>query len=165
MSKLTCPVCAQQHDELPALTFEGPTFWKVADPEERKHFELGPDLCRYKDEHYLIRARLQIPVTDAPEEVLEFSVWVAVSKDNWWKYRTTFMDFNAQAIGVFYGWLANAIPGHEDTTTLKVAVEPQGQAKRPLLTLEPTDHAFAQEQLSGVTLDQAMRYLHDRGGF
>ena len=50
MSKLTCPVCGNQHDELPTFSFEGPTFWKAASAEEKaRDFELGPDLCRYKD--------------------------------------------------------------------------------------------------------------------
>lgn len=165
MSKFTCPVCGNQHDELPAFTFEGPTFWKAADAEERKNFDLGPDLCRYKDEHFLIRARLQIPVLGEPDNPLEFGVWVAISKDNWWKYRTTYMDFNATAMGVFYGWLANALPGYEDSVNLKVEVRPQGQAMRPLLVLEPTDHPLAREQQNGITAETAMKYLHDWGGF
>lgn len=166
MSKLTCPVCGNQHDELPAYSFEGPVIWKAASPEERKRdFEIGPDLCRYKDEHFLIRARLQIPVVGEPDELLEFGVWVVISKENWWRYRTVYMDFNAASIGVFYGWLANALPGYEDTVNLKVEIQPQGQAKRPLLVLEPTDHALPKDQLSGISLDRAMRYLHEHGGF
>jgi hypothetical protein len=164
-SKYTCPVCGKTHDELPAFTFEGPTFWKQADDEEKKAFELGPDLCRYRDEHFLIRGRLQIPVLGQPDEPLEFGVWTAISRDNWWKYRTTYMDFNASALGVFYGWLANALPGYEDTINLKVAVQTVGQAMRPLLTLEPTDHQLSRDQQAGVELDAAMRYLHEWGGF
>lgn len=165
MSKLTCPVCGKQHDELPAFTFEGPTFWKQADAEERKHFEIGPDLCRYKDEHYLIRGTLEIPVHEDPDEPLAFGVWAVVSKDNWWKYRTTFMDFNATAMGFFYGWLANALPGYEDTVNLKVEIRPRGQGIRPLFILEPTEHKLAQDQLAGVGQDGAMKYLHEWGGF
>ncbi len=166
MSKLTCPVCGNQHDDLPAYTFEGPAIWKAASPEERaRDFEIGPDLCRYKDEHFLIRARLQIPVTDAPDQPLEFGVWVAISKANWWKYRTVYMDFNATSIGVIYGWLANGLPGYEDTYNVKVGIHPVGQAMRPMLYVEPSEHQLSKDQLSGFTLDRAMRYLHEHGGF
>lgn len=167
MSKFTCPDCGKTHDDLPAFSFEGPTFWKAASEEERaRDFELGPDLCRYKGgEHHLIRGVLQIPVTDQPENPLTFVVWVAVSQDNWWRYRTTYMDFNAASIGVFYGWLANSLPGYEDTLNLKVALHPQGQAKRPHLQLEPSDHQLSQDQQSGVGLTGAMKYLHEHGGF
>ena len=61
--------------------------------------------------------------------------------------------------------LANALPGYEDTINLKVEVRPQGQALRPMLVLEPTDHLLAKDQQSGVGVEGAMKYLHDWGGF
>lgn len=167
MSKLTCPECGQQHDELPAYSFQAPAIYNAATPEERaRDFELGPDLCRYKDEHYLIRGRLQIPITGQEDEPLEFLVWTAISKDNWWRYRTTFMDFNATGIGMIFGWLANQLPGYEDTLNLKVAIQTVGQAKRPMLTIiESPEHQLQMDQQSGVSLNGAMSYLHQHGGF
>ena len=168
MSTLTCPECGKTHDELPAFAFEGPTFWYDATPEERaRDFELGPDLCRYKgEEHHLVRGRLQVPVKDRPDEPLTFLVWAAVSKENYWRYRTTFMDFNATGVGVFYGWLANALPGYDSTVNLKVAIEPQADGQRPLLrVIEAPESTLQQDQIDGVTLDHAMKYLHQHGGF
>lgn len=168
MTKFTCPECGKTHDELPAFAFEGPTFWYDATPEERERdFEIGPDLCRYKgEEHHLIRGLLRIPVVGEPENPLSFVVWAAVSKDNFWRYRTTFMDFNADSVGVFYGYLANAIPGYDSTVNLKVAIEPQGQAQRPLFhVIEAPDNALQQDQQEGMSADNAMKYLHRQGGF
>lgn len=167
MTKLTCPECGQSHDELPVYGFHAPDIWTLASPAERsRDFEFGPDLCRYKDEYFMLRGRLQIPVTDWAKEPFEFSVWVGVTKDNWWRYRTTFLDFNASGIGVFYGWLANQLPGYDLTVNLQVAIAPVGQGLRPKVTvIESPGNVLMLQQLKGVELDHAMRYLHKWGGF
>ena len=166
MSKYTCPVCGNQHDELPTYSFDAPAPWSAADEDERKHFELGSELCRYRDDQFFIRAMLWIPVLGQPDEPLEFATWAVVSKDNWWKYRSIYMEFNAASLPIFYGWIGNGIPGYEDTYSLKVQIRPRGQALRPELTvIEAPQHPLQIDQSRGIPLDQAMRYLHEHGGF
>jgi len=167
MQRFTCPVCGNRHDDLPVYTFEGPAFWKAADAETRaRDFKLGTDLCEYKDEHFLIRGRLPVMITDSPGDTLEFGVWVAISRDNFERYRDTHLDDAPSTLGVFYGWLANAIPGYEDTVNLKVQVQPQGFGLRPFFAFVPDrEHELVRQQQDGITLDEAMRWLHERGGF
>ncbi len=167
MSQSPCPVCGRVHEELPIYAFEGPAFWKSATPEERERdFRMGPDLCRYKDEHFLIRTRLQVPIKDSPGEALEFGVWVAVSRQNYNSYRTVYLEIDASRMGVFYGWLANALPGYPNTVNLKVAIAPQNDRMRPFVkVIENHEHPLQGAQEDGITRDEAQRYLHERGDF
>jgi len=166
MTRFTCPVCGRQHDELPAYAFEGPAIWKAAPPESREaDFQHGPDLCRYKDEHYFIRTRLEIPVIDQPDMPLTLGVWATISEQNFWRYRTVFMTDNAAAMGDIFGWLSNEVPGYPDSLNLKSRVFPQNARMRPKMMLEPTDHPLAVAQRNGLTLDEAMCWLHEHGGF
>lgn len=166
MTRFTCPVCAREHEELPVYSFEGPSPWAQARREGKgEEYELGPDLCRRGDDEFYIRGRLPIPILDAADQDLMISGWVKVSKDNFWRYRTKFLEWDAATLGVFYGWFANQVPGYGETVNLKVAVHPQNDRMRPLLAVEPTEAMLATTQRSGVTLDHAMRWLHENGGF
>jgi len=170
MSKFTCPECGREHPELPAYSFEAPILWSAATPEAREaDFDLGPDLCRYKDEHYMIRTRLAVPVLGEPYNPLLFGVWVIISKDNFDRYAAAHLGPNASALGGFFGWVANRIPGYPDAVNLKVDVFPQDNAQRPFVRLQDgedqADHPLVKQQREGVTLTEAMRWLHTHGGF
>ena len=167
MKRFTCPVCGNEHDELPALSFEGPAIFLAASPEEREaDFEIGPDIGRFRgDEHFFIRALLAVPVHGWPENPLTWAVWATVSEDSYNRYKAVRLEHDGAKIGPMFGWIGNALPGYEDTLTLRSRLWPQNDRRRPLVDLEPTEHPLAMQQRDGVTLDYAMRYLHAHGGF
>lgn len=166
MTRFTCPECGRVHDELPAYAFDAPAIWSAATPEEREaDFQHSPDFCQYKDEHFLVRAVLEIPIIDHPDTPLTFGVWATVSQENFWRYKAVFAGENASSVGSMFAWLSNEIPGYEGSLNLKSRIYPQDNRRRPKMTLEPTDHPLAVAQREGIELDAAMRWLHAHGGF
>jgi hypothetical protein len=159
-----CSQCGFAHEGLPASTCRAPTLWLEATETERaEDFRLSDDFCAFKNEHYFVRCVLQIPIVDSDSEVFEFGVWSTLSADNFKRYYDTFDDLDQSKLGPMFGWFSNRLADYPDTQSLACSVVPQDNRQRPLIVLEPTDHPLAIQQREGVTLDYALRYLHDNG--
>ena len=167
MERLICPVCGKQHDELPAFTFKGPSFWAAADEATRERdFQFNGDLVQYKDEHFMLLGQLPIPISDRPGQHLVIVAWAATKRPDWERYRDTHYDPDTTELEPFLGRLANTIPGYPESQNLELGIKPQGNRRRPVLVLlTKAEHELIRAQQEGITLDQAMRWLHAVGGF
>ncbi|GAA4554599.1 hypothetical protein GCM10023192_89470 [Amycolatopsis samaneae] len=118
-------------------------------------------------EHFFVRARLLLPVTDAAEE-FEWGVWVSLSEPSFDRMTQLWTDPRRTSEPPCFGWLSTELPLYEPTTlNLKTRVHSQPVGTRPTVELEPTDHPLAVEQRTGITVarvrDIAERLLHPGG--
>jgi hypothetical protein len=159
-----CSQCGVAHENLPVWACRAPDLWAGASEQEREQdFSKNDDFCIFRDEHYFIRCVLQIPITDSDTEVFEFGVWSTLSAGNFRRYYDTFDDADQSKLGPMFGWFANRLSGYPETLSLACDVLPQDDRKRPLIRFHETDHPLVLQQQEGVTLREAVEYLHAQG--
>jgi hypothetical protein len=155
-----CHICNKEHDDLPDIGADYPDQWyAIPESERAARAKVSSDLCRIDNEHYFIRGVIEIPLIDAPGERFGFGVWVSQAKHNFETYVEHFKD--ASGIGPFFGWLCTRIKYYEalPEQIKTMAHFPSGD-QRPLIRLEPADHALAVDQRDGIRLEKAWEIVH-----
>jgi hypothetical protein len=132
---------------------EAPAYWDpslVGD----KSSTLGQEQCIIKGEHFFVRGRLVIPVTDAdPGTEFDWGVWVSLSRENFTRAMALWTTPGRERERPSFGWLSTELPLYQPSTlSLKTRVRTQAVGQQPLIELEPTGHPLAVEQRSGITL-------------
>lgn len=118
-------------------------------------------------EHFFVRGRLVIPVTDAAAGTeFDWGVWVSLSRDNFTPVLSLWTTPGREREQPYFGWLSTELPLYQPSTlSLKTHVHTQAVGQRPVIELEPTDHPLALEQRTGITLARvqeiAETLLHD----
>jgi len=155
-----CAICGDEHEDLPAVAATAPAQYDWASGEERSaEFELTSDTCVWNNEHFFIRCVLAIPYSDQCG-ALSFGVWSTLSEANYKLYLDAWDRPDRSDLEPMFGWFSNQLPGYPDTMNLACEVHPRDDGLRPLITLEPSDHLLALQQVSGIRLDEAARYVH-----
>ncbi len=115
---------------------------------------LEQEQCVIKAEHFFIRGRLVIPVTDAaPGTEFDWGVWVSLSRDNFTRALSLWTTAGREREQPYFGWLSTELPLYQPSTlSLKTHVHTQAVGQRPLIELEPAGHPLAVEQRTGITL-------------
>jgi len=149
-----CRCCGERHDSLPmSYGTDAPAFWdpSLANDESSA---LAQEQCIIKAEHFFIRGRLVIPVTDAPPATeFDWGVWVSLSRDNFARALSRWTTTGREQEPPYFGWLSTDLPLYQPSTLLlKTHVHTQAVGNRPLVELEPTDHPLAVERHTGITL-------------
>jgi len=127
---------------------------QIAVPERTKRVFLTSDLCVVDDAHFFVRGLLHLPVVGTGE-TFAWGVWSSLSKTNFMRYQQHYNEDMSDWQPMF-GWFSNSLPDYPDTLNLAVSVQTGGKGKRPLLTLEPTDHPLAQDQAHGISLERVL---------
>jgi len=153
-----CSICGELHDDLPDIGSDRPAqWWDIPKQERDERIKLTPDICVIDGEHFFIRGVVEIPIHDHPEQ-FGFGVWVSQKREN---FQTYVDNWNSSAIGPFFGWLCTRIAYYaEDTLLLKTRAHFRGEALRPLIEVEPGEHALAVDQQAGITLAKAWEIVH-----
>ena len=153
-----CSCCGETHEGLPDIAFDRPAYAQdVPRAEQATRVELGTDLCVVDKQHYFIRGLIEIPSVDSPER-LGIGVWVSQKKEN---YETYASGFDSADIGPFFGWLSNDFLFEgKPALHLKTMVHFRGGDLRPHVELEPGDHPLAVAQRTGISLNDAWRFVH-----
>lgn len=148
-----CETCGKTHEELPDLGLKWPDpYFGVPEVERASRIKGTSDLCSIDDEEFFIRGLILIPIKDH-EAKLGLGVWVSQKREN---FQTYVDNFDTATIGPFFGWLCNSIPFYEpDTWALKTMAHFQGQGKRPLIAIEPSDHPLYVDYAEGVSFERA----------
>jgi len=151
--RFQCATCGEEHDlaEL-SLGSDAPAQWDFIGEEERGDSLLSSDQCviRTKDEtSFFLRACLDIPI-QGTEDFFSWGVWVSLSEKSFDGVHDSWRDERRAELGPFFGWLCTAIPGYPDTMFLKTSVQLRPIGLRPLVELEPTEHALAVHQREGI---------------
>ena len=153
-----CKRCGQTHEGLPGIAFDQPWYAHDVPRDQRsERVQLTDDLCIVDNEYYFIRGVILIPIRDYPEPLV-IGAWVSQKKEN---YDTYVNNIDSADIGPFFGWLSNEfLFGGESAAHLKTMVHFQGSSERPHIQLEPTEHPLAMAQTNGLSLDEAVDFVH-----
>jgi hypothetical protein len=157
----TCGSCGQTHTGIFDIAFDKPAVWPNAE-EGISNSDLAPglthflsdDFCILENEHYFIRCVLELPILRTNGGFFGFGVWSSLSKKNFVVYSENFNMDDRGALGPWFGWFSNRVPGYPDTLNLKCRVHPRDDRLRPFIELEPTDHPLACDQRNGITIDR-----------
>ncbi len=147
---------------------EAPAYWNPSLAGDESS-TLGEEQRIIKGEHFFVRGRLVIPVTDAaPGTEFDWGVWVSLSRENFTRALALWTTAGRERERPTFGWLSTELPLYQPSTlSLKTRVHTQAVGQRPLIELEPTVHPLAVEQRSGITLARvqeiAEALLHSPG--
>jgi len=149
-----CQRCGGRHRGLPmSHGTDAPAYWdpSLAGDESSA---LEQEHCIIKDEHFFVRGRLVIPVTDAVAGTeSDWGVWVSLSRGNFTRALSLWTTPGREREQPYFGWMSTELPLYQPSTlSLKTRVHTQAVGQRPLIELEPTDHPLAVEQRTGITL-------------
>jgi hypothetical protein len=157
-----CPCCGESHMGLFDIALDRPGACSSDQPVQ-PNADLGisdniltEDFCVVDGEHFFVRGVLELPVVGAPGTCFGWGVWSSLSKANFDLYVETFNDGEQGALGPWFGWFSNSLPGYPETFSLKCQVFPQDDKQRPLVELEATDHPLSLEQQNGITFDRIL---------
>lgn len=142
-----------------------PAYWNRSLRRDKKS-QLEQEQCVIGGEHFFIRGRIVIPVTDAgPSTEFDWGVWVSLSRDNFARAQSLWTTPGREREQPYFGWLSTELPLYQPTTLmLKTHVHAQPVGRRPLIELEPTDHPLAVEQRTGITLARVQQAPPDGTG-
>ena len=149
-----CRRCGEHHRGLPmSYGTDAPAYWDPSLAGD-KSSTLEQEQCIIKDEHFFVRGRLVIPVTDAvPGTEFDWGVWVSLSRDSFTRALSLWTTPGREREQPYFGWMSTELPLYQPSTlSLKTRVHTQVVGQRPLIELEPTDHPLAVEQRTGITL-------------
>jgi hypothetical protein len=131
---------------------DAPAYWDPSLAGD-KSSTLGQEQCIIKDEHFFVRGRLVIPVTDATGTEFAWGVWVSLSRDSFTRALSLWTTPGREREQPSFGWMSTELPLYQPSTlSLKTRVHTLAVGQRPLIELEPTDHPLAVEQRTGITL-------------
>ncbi len=155
-----CSTCGKPHEGVPDIGFQWPDpYFGVAEAEREKHVWSTSDVCVIDDEDFFIRGVILLPIRDSDDSV-GLGVWVSQKREN---FETYMKNYDTPTIGPFFGWLSNRLPFYDrDTWALKTMAHFQGNGKRPLIEVEPSDHPLFTDYSSGITLDRAWEFVHSQ---
>lgn len=119
---------------------------------DRPGHVLGGEQCVIGGEHFFVRARLVLPITDSADE-FDWGVWVSLSEANFDRMSQLWSSDERVHEPPCFGWLATELPLYRPSTlNLRTNLHSKPVGVRPTVELEPTDHPLAVEQRIGITL-------------
>ena len=152
-----CSVCGRWHDEeLLDVRAGVPEEVLALAPEERKRrvaTSSSGDFTSIVDtDRHFVRALIELPI----EEHTRFGwgIWVRLSRDDVADVARLWAD-EAGYGRAFDGELATRLPPYGETVGLRGRLTLRETNLLPIFLLEPSDHALAREQQSGISLDRA----------
>lgn len=147
----TCGHCGRGHEGLPfSYGVDAPAYWREEFTDDPNSM-LSDEQCIIHAEHFFVRARIVIPVSDSDTE-FDWGVWVSLSATNFQRTLDLWTTPGRESEPPYFGWLSTALPYEPSTINLKTHVHTQPVGRRPLVELEHTDHPLAVEQHHGITL-------------
>lgn len=160
--KYTCTICNKEHDDLPSLGFNSPYYYDILNQEDKENIVLkNEDFCRIEHSDqtdYFVRSVFQIPIIDH-EETLDYGVWVSVSEKTFKEYFIQYEEEKPEEKD-YFSRIANEIKDYETSTlSLQMQLTTQLGSMRPLLAPYESDHAFVQDWLNGITMDEAEKRI------
>lgn len=148
----TCPCCGKQQNALPLdYALQVPDYWlSLSEEEKTNRGWIGTDIC-IVDGHFFVRGCIEIPVIGRDDKFV-WGAWVSLSEESFKRVRELWNERVIENEPPKFGWLSNRISVYPDTLHLKTDVYLRGDNLRPLIVLEPTEHALAVEQREGISL-------------
>ena len=155
-----CTQCEKVHEGLPAIAFDYPAHYHdLAEAEREAKAVLTDDTCIIDEEHFFVRAVLEIPIL-GQHECLEWGVWGTLSSANFDRYQASFHDHDQSKLGPMFSWFASRLPGYPETLGLRCNVLPRDGRMRPLVDFAPDDdHPLVLDKKNGISLERAIEFV------
>lgn len=162
-----CNTCGQTHEGMPSFGADAPWIYDAIPEHERSaRCSLGTDDCVVDEQHFFVRACLEIPVI-GHDEPFTWGVWVSLSGASFRTWLEHYDVAHRAHVGPFFGWLSTWLAPYPDTRSLKTMVHLRDHGVRPFVELERTDHPLAREQRDGISKDRVAEIfrliMHDGG--
>ncbi|MFI9467255.1 DUF2199 domain-containing protein [Streptomyces sp. NPDC052492] len=164
----TCTGCGSHHAELPMhYSADAPAVWNAAFA-GAEDCMLSSDQCVIQGAHHFVKGLIEVPVVDT-DDVFSWGVWVSLSRENFARAADLWDKPGREDEKPYFGWLTTELLVYPETTlNLKTLVHTRPVGERPYVELEPTNHALAVEQRTGITMDRvreiATAVLHPAEG-
>ncbi|MFD5783187.1 DUF2199 domain-containing protein [Streptomyces sp. NPDC126933] len=115
---------------------------------------LSSDQCVIQARRYFVKGLVEIPIIGS-DKVFSWAAWVSLSRDNFARTADLWDTPGREAEEPYFGWLStDRFLYASNTINLKTHFHTRPVGQRPFIELEPTDHALAVEQRTGITLDR-----------
>ncbi|WMW80874.1 DUF2199 domain-containing protein [Undibacterium cyanobacteriorum] len=153
MNGFHCKSCGEYHDEMPrCFGASAPAMWLAMSEEERAtRAEISTDQCIIDDQYYFVLGRIALPVLDSPEPFV-WLAWISLSESNFLRCSELWDTPGRETEPAYFGWLQSSLPTYTPSTlNLKTSVQTMPIGERPIITIEPSTHPLAIEQLHGIT--------------
>ncbi|SNR49688.1 hypothetical protein SAMN06269173_10361 [Hymenobacter mucosus] len=136
-----------------------PDFYFSVPPAERtKRVELTRDLCVVDEEHFFIRARIEIPVHDSFEPLC-WNVWTSLSETNFIRANEVWNEPDRVNEPPYFGWLQTVIPGYADTLNIRTLVHTQPVGTIPRVEVIEANHPLTLDQQHGISMDRVIELV------
>jgi hypothetical protein len=119
----------------------------------------GPEQCVVDEEHFLIRANLDVPIRDSVE-FLRWTVWTTLSAENFQRASDLWNVPERESEEPYFGWLSNQIPGYPWSVNIKTMVHTQEVGMRPKIEVIDETHVLRTDQQNGITAERADELIH-----
>jgi hypothetical protein len=127
---------------------------EVPHSERTERIVLDSDLCVIDEKHYFIRGCLDLPIVGT-QGVFRWLVWASLSEMSFERALDSWEAPGREFEAPYFGWLSTSLPQYPETLNLRTNVHMRPVGQRPMIELEPTDHALAVEQREGIALARA----------
>ena len=161
MPKEHCATCGETLETVSDLSFGAPLhFEEIPEAERTARATLTSDTCTIDGQHFFVRGCLEVPVHGRGDKFV-WGVWVSLSQPNYRQFLELFDQRDVAAVGPYFGWLCNRIPGYPDTLLLKTNVHLRTHPTRPAIELERTDHPLSVHQREGIDAAELESVIHE----
>jgi len=152
-----CATCGKIHQKLPrSFAADFPDMYANMKREEKDvRAIIGSDQCVVDQQWFFVRGCLEIPVVGSTEPFI-WGLWASVREEVFDEVSESWEEAGREGTrGPFKGRLANSLSVYPDTLNLKIKIQIQPVATRPLFVVEQPEHPLAIEQQNGISEERA----------
>jgi hypothetical protein len=151
-----CTTCKEFHSGLPlSYAADSPDIYAwLKESERKRRAVLGSDQCIIDEEKYFLRGLIEVPIIGF-KDVFLWGVWACIWKKDFDEISEHWeTPEREKLIGPYKGRLNNCLTEYPETFNLKCTIRIQRVGSRPLFYIDESDHALAQEQRHGISLER-----------
>ncbi|WP_116808239.1 DUF2199 domain-containing protein [Steroidobacter cummioxidans] len=157
--EVICESCGKPHAGAAIeLAFKLPDdVFALPEQDRQSRCRISSDIVVLDDERFFIRGLVPLKVAKRNQDYA-LGVWAEVSEDVFGRIYDLWDDPDQSEAPRLPGTLANALPFHESTVGLTVAIQLIGTTSRPEFFLDPVEHSLFAEQSRGIDEHRAYEY-------
>ena len=151
-----CPNCGMVHEIALCFGSDEPEY-SAAIPEAERHVRVLFDkgFCVVDNEHFFIRGRIEIPITDHSDHLL-FNVWSSLSRSNFERAVELLEEPSRVDEPPYFGWLNSEAVGYSPSVNIKTWVHTNEPGVIPTFKIFEEGHALTRDQAEGIPLARAV---------
>lgn len=156
-----CKSCGETHEGLPRdIDFGKPgAYLALSSQQQKSRCKMTQDVCTIGKKRFFIHGRLPVPVRDAGG-MFVWGLWAEVSAHVFVHYQQVVANAEVEPLPSFGSLSVEHVPPFRGMDRLPVMMRFAAHEKRPLFTLEPSNHWLCRHQQNGITLHQLKEILH-----